>query len=91
MREQAEKGTARKLVGMVLEGRRSARQGMGIRANGKDVGLVTSACLSPTLEKAIAMGYVDAALADNGTALEVVAGERTIAAEVVPLPFYKKK
>ncbi len=91
VREQAEKGTARKLVGMAMEGRRSARQGMIIQRNGEDVGLVTSACLSPTLEKPIAMGYVDSALADNGTKLDIIAGERTIAAEVVGLPFYKAK
>ncbi len=91
VREQSEKGTPRTLVGMTLEGRRSARQGMGIRKDGADVGLVTSACLSPTLARPIAMGYVDSALAEKGASLEVVAGERTIAAEIVPMPFYKAK
>jgi glycine cleavage system aminomethyltransferase T len=36
------------------------------------------------------MGYVESALAANGTALEVKAGEVALPARVVPRPFYKR-
>jgi aminomethyltransferase len=86
---QAEGGPARKLAGFVLEGKRSARQGMVIRSGGKDVGVITSGCPSPTLGKCIAMGFLDVALHTPGTAVEVDSGKGTLPAAVAPLPFYK--
>ncbi len=81
-------GPARKLVGLGLEGRRSARQGMEIRSGSNVVGRVTSGCLSPTLDRPIAMGFVDTALTAVGTHLEVDLRGAAVAAVVEPLPFY---
>lgn len=80
----------RRLVGLGLDGRRSARQGMEIRSNGGVVGRVTSGCLSPTLDRPIAMGFVDAALSSPGQTLEVDLRGTLVAAKVEPLPFLKK-
>ncbi|MEM7227790.1 MAG: glycine cleavage system aminomethyltransferase GcvT [Planctomycetota bacterium] len=80
-------GTARRLVGLVLEGRRAARQHMDVVINGTIVGEVTSGCLSPTLGTSIAMAYVDAANADPGTTVEVDLGRQQIPATVTTLPF----
>ncbi len=85
----AEGGPARKLAGLVIEGKRSARQGMVIRKDGKEVGIVTSGCPSPTLGKCIAMAFVDRDLLAIGTALEVDTGRGGLPAVVAPLPFYK--
>ena len=85
----AEGGPARKLAGLVIEGKRSARQGMVIRKDGKEVGVVTSGCPSPTLGKCIAMAFVDRDLLAIGTALEVDTGRGGLPAVVAPLPFYK--
>lgn len=91
----AQGGPARKLVGMKIEGKRTARQGMKIvgasgERSGKEVGVVTSACLSPTLGYPIAMSLVDAALTPTGTALRIDTGrDEAMEAVVVPLPFYK--
>jgi aminomethyltransferase len=85
-------GPPRKLVGMFIEGRRTARQGMKIleRAGGKEIGEVTSGCNSPTLGRCIAMGYVDKALSEKGSKFVVDSGRgETMAAEVTALPFYK--
>jgi aminomethyltransferase len=87
----AAEGPQRKLTGLKLEGRRSARQGMSVMKAGKQVGSVTSGCLSPTLGYPIAMAYVDANHADVGGGLEVDLGKATAAALVVPLPFYTTK
>ena len=83
-------GPKRKLIGLELEGKRIARQGMAILADGKTIGEITSGTLSPTLGKSIAMGYVDVAQAAEGTPLAVDLKGTANLAKVVKLPFYKR-
>jgi aminomethyltransferase len=88
LRRIREEGSARRLVGLLVEGRRSPRQGMQVLSGGAVVGEVTSGCLSPSLDRAIAMAYVPTALAAEGTALEVdLAGKGTTPATVSKMPF----
>jgi len=82
---------ARTLVGLELEGRRVAREGAAILANGQPVGQVTSGTFAPTLQKVIAMGYVPPQWASPGTALAVDIRSRPEPARVVQLPFYHRK
>lgn len=82
-------GPKRKLVGLVLEGRRSARQDMKVSRGGKEIGFVTSGCLSPTLDKPIAMAYLDAEYTKPGEAVQISLGSATAEAKVTTLPFYK--
>ena len=52
--------------------------------------MVTSGAPSPTLGVPIAMGYVDRSLAAAGGKVEIDTGKgERLAAEIVPLPFYK--
>lgn len=85
----AEGGPKRKLVGMFVEGKRSARQGNIVRQGGREVGIVTSGCPSPTLERCIAMAIVEKDLTAEGTALEVDTGRGVLSASVTAMPFYK--
>ena len=55
MRRLQERGLLRKLVGLVLDGRRIARQHYKVHAGGREIGEITSGTLSPTLDKSIAM------------------------------------
>ena len=87
----AREGLKRKLTGLRLDGKRSARQGMNVLHQGKTVGTVTSGCLSPTLGYPIAMAYVDVEHAEVGTALQVDLGRAAADANVVSMPFYKSK
>jgi aminomethyltransferase len=90
LRAQQAQGTARKLVGLFVDGKRSARAHMPVLAGGAPVGEVTSACLSPTLGRCIAMAYVESDRSEAGTALQIDAGGgRTMDVQVTPLPFYK--
>jgi aminomethyltransferase len=91
LREIAETGPKRKLVGLKLEGKRIARQGAPLVQDGKPVGEVTSGTLSPTLGKSIALGYLDANLAAEGTAVGVDLKGTINPAKVVKLPFYKRQ
>jgi aminomethyltransferase len=90
LREVATAGPKRKLVGLELEGKRIARQGTEIRDGTKTVGEVTSGTLSPTLGKSIAMAYVDANFAGEGTQLSADLKGMPNPAKVVKLPFYKR-
>ena len=87
---QLAQGPTRKLVGLVVPDRRVPRHGYPVLADGKPVGVVTSGTLSPTLGKAIGMAYVPAALSAPGTKLAVDVRGTACAAEVVPLPFYRR-
>lgn len=80
------------LVGLFVEGKRTARAHMRVKSEKNDIGEVTSACLSPTLERPIAMAYVSKDHAEPGTKLVIDTGKdgKTLDAEVTPLPFYKK-
>ncbi|KAB2956731.1 MAG: glycine cleavage system aminomethyltransferase GcvT [Thermoanaerobaculia bacterium] len=81
---------ARKRIGYEVEGRGIARHGHKIVSGEREVGVVTSGTFSPSLEKALGMGYVETALAEPGTALEIDVRGRRIPARVVPIPFYKR-
>ena len=91
LRAIAAEGPRRKMTGLVLEGKRIARQGTKIIAGDSEVGVVTSGTLSPTLGKSIAMGYVDSALSKEGQSLAVEIKDEKVAATAVPLPFYKRQ
>ena len=80
-------GTARKWVGLKLEGRLPAREGAEVFAGETHVGTVTSGGFSPTLGAPIAMAYVASEQAATGTALEVEVRGRRLAATVTPTPF----
>lgn len=90
MRRLKESGLERKIVGLELEGRRTARQGYEIVRGEQTVGAVTSGALSPTLGKSIAMGLVDRGSAKLGTSLGVRFANKMVDAVVVKLPFYKR-
>jgi aminomethyltransferase len=90
LRRIARKGSGRRLCGLHLEGPRTARQGMRVLSGGRRVGEVTSACLSPTLGRPIAMAYLDAAHCALDNRVEVELGRGSAAAQIVALPFYKR-
>jgi aminomethyltransferase len=59
-------------------------------ADERETGLVTSGAPSPTLGVPIAMAYVAPTDAEPGTMLAVGIRAARVAAEVVPLPFYRR-
>ena len=79
-----------KLVGLLIEGPRCARQGMTVMKDGNPVGTVTSGAMSPTLKRPIAMAYVESALSAPGTPLSIDLRGNQVNATVTPLPFYKR-
>jgi aminomethyltransferase len=90
LKKIAAEGPKRKLVGLELEGRRIARQDTPVVLDGRTIGVVTSGTFGPTVQKSIAMAYVDAAHSAEGAKLGVDLKGTTNPATVVKLPFYKR-
>jgi len=90
LRKVAAEGPKRKLVGLKLDSKRTARQGMPLKKNDSTIGTVTSGCVSPTLGYPIAMAYVLAEHSAAGTTMQVALGGSMIDAQVVATPFYKR-
>ena len=82
---------ARVLVGLRSEGKRAGRAGYLVFEGDREVGVVTSGALSPTLGYPIAMAYLDPAFSEPGTTLDIDVRGSRIAATVVSLPFYKRE
>src|SRR5579859_2409662 len=74
-----------KLAGLFIEATVVPAPGEKLLSAGKEVGEITSACASPTLEKTIAMAYLRREVAEPGTKLAIASGAN---AEVTSLPFY---
>jgi aminomethyltransferase len=83
------RGPRRCLVGIELTEPGIPRAGYRVLANDRVLGDVTSGTKSPTLGKGIALGYVEPAASEPGTALAVEIRGRAVAARVVRLPFYR--
>ena len=80
-------GSPTRRVGLALEGRAAAREGAAVFAGQTNVGTVTSGAFAPTLGHPIAMAYVDAAHAAEGTSLEIEVRGKRLPARVVAMPF----
>jgi aminomethyltransferase len=80
----------RQRVGLELAGKRIAREGAAVMADGKEVGRVSSGTFAPTLGKAVAMAYLDPPQTPPGTACDVDIRGRPEPARVVKLPFYRR-
>lgn len=83
-------GPPRRLAGITLEGKRTARQGNVIRAgDGREIGVVSSACLSPTLGLPIGMGFVERAIVGEvGQPVRIDTGRGELDGRITKLPFY---
>jgi len=87
---EKEAGVARKLIGFEMIDRGIPRHDYEIvDAEGTVIGKVTSGTQSPSLQKAIGMGYIDKAMAKEGTEIFINIRNNKIKAKVVKFPFYK--
>ena len=85
-------GPRRKLVGLEMMERGIGRDGYRVLdATGQPIGLVTSGSPAPFLQKNIALAYVPVEQSAVGTHLAVEVRQQPVAAQVVPLPFYRRK
>jgi folate-binding protein YgfZ len=76
-----------KLTGLIVNAAEAPQPGEKLVAGGKEVGEVTSSCVSPTLGKTLALAYVRREVSEPGAPLAFVSG---VTAEVAALPFYQR-
>jgi len=88
IQELKEEGIQRKLVGLVMMEKGIPRHGYEIKNNeGETIGEVTSGTQSPTLQKPIAMGYVDIDYSKIDTPVFIKVRDKLLSAKVVKMPF----
>jgi aminomethyltransferase len=90
--DRAKDAPRKTLVGLRITGRGIARTGYPVYlpAAPEPCGMITSGTASPTLGVAIAMGYVPVEQGRAGNTFEVGIRNQRAAAEIVPLPFYRR-
>lgn len=76
-----------KLSGLIIHAAGAPAPGEKLRSSEKEIGEITSACVSPTLGKVIAMAYLRREVAEPGTRLTLASGAEC---EVTSLPFYQR-
>lgn len=86
-----EHGPSRKLIGIEMLERGVPRGGYALYENDQHIGVLTSGAPGLTIGKNIGMGYVDAAHTAAGSSIQVDIRGKPVAAQVVALPFYKRK
>jgi glycine cleavage system T protein (aminomethyltransferase) len=84
---EKERGIARRLRGLSVEGRRPPRADQAVLLGDDVVGTVTSGNFSPTLEHGVALAFVPPTLPES-TRLQIDARGHRLDATIVPLPFY---
>ena len=89
---QLRDGPPRRRVGIAADGRRPIRDGAALRTSeGTSVGMVTSGGYGPTVDAPIAMAYVTADLAADGTELFAQGRKGPEPCRVAPLPFVEHR
>lgn len=88
LQKQKEKGIKKKLVGFEMIDRGIPRHHYKIgNAAGKQIGYVTSGTQSPTLNKAIGMGYVEIDSSTPDSIIYIRVRDKLLQAKVVTIPF----
>lgn len=91
LKAEKEAGIKNKLIGFELIGKGIPRTGYEIvNAQGEVIGRVTSGTMSPTLGKAIGMGFVPTELAKEDAEILIRIRKNDVPAKIVKTPFYKK-
>ena len=88
---QKSNGVSKKLVAFEMIDKGIPRHGYEIaQADGSVIGVVTSGTQSPSLSKAIGMGYVPISMSAVGSEIFLLIRGKQLKAQVVSLPFYKQ-
>jgi aminomethyltransferase len=88
LQKQKEEGLKRKLAGFEMVDKGIARHGYDIcNAEGEKIGYVTSGTQSPSLGKAIGMGYIEISSASADSVVYIKVRDKLLQAKVVKIPF----
>lgn len=88
LKEQKKNGIEKKLCGFEIVGKGFPRRGYKILdEHFNEIGIVTSASISPSLDKSIGMAYLNKNVSAKGTPIKVMVRDKALDARVCGLPF----
>lgn len=88
--EMLKKPLKRKLFGLVMIDRGIPREGYIVCKEGKEIGVVSSGTFSPTLNKGIALCFVELSERKENNLVEVKVRDKFLKAELKSYPFVKR-
>jgi aminomethyltransferase len=88
LQAERERGVARRLRGLEVDGRRPPRADCPVLVDGERVGVVTSGNVSPMLQRGIALAFLPPDVEEGGEVVVDIRGSHA-PARVVPTPFYR--
>ncbi len=80
-------GSARKRVGLLIDGKMPVREGATLFDGNTEIGVVTSGGFAPSVGAPIAMGYVPTGLSEPGTPVAAEVRGKRVACTVTAMPF----
>ena len=86
---QKSEGLPRRRIGLIMQERGIPREGYPVFAGDREVGVVTSGTMSPSLKVGIALALVEPGMAEDGAGLDVAIRNRRMCARVARPPFVK--
>lgn len=91
LKEKKEKGFGRKLFALEMLERGVPRENYPVTDGEKEIGWVSSGTYSPTLEKFIAMAFLDPEAVKVGSEVKVAIRNRSYGAQIIKMPFYRRE
>ncbi len=91
LKNQKQEGFNRKLFGLEMLERGVPREGYLVKAQDQEIGWISSGSFSPTLDKFIAMAFLDPEVVKQNKEVQVEIRNRTYRARITKLPFYRRK
>ncbi|WP_139903466.1 glycine cleavage system aminomethyltransferase GcvT [Clostridium thermarum] len=88
--KQKEEGLKRKLIGFEMLDRGIARHGYEVSVEGKNIGIVTTGYMAPSLKKNIGLALVDSNFSEIDTEINIVIRNKPVKARVINKKFYNK-
>ncbi len=90
LQKQKQEGISRKLFGLEMLERSVPREGYPVMAGDEEIGWISSGSYSPTLEKFIAMAFMDPEVAKQEEEVQVLIRKRLYRAKITKMPFYRR-
>ncbi len=90
LQKQKQEGFSRKLFGLEMLERGVPREGYPIVVDDQEIGWVSSGSYSPTLDKFIAMAFIDPEMGKQLEEVNILIRKRTYRAKITKMPFYRR-
>ncbi len=90
LKQQKEEGFSKKLFGLEMLERGVPRENYPVKVDEKEIGWISSGSYSPTLDKFIAMGFLDPEIMKQTEEVSVLIRKRSYRARITKMPFYRR-